>query len=72
MYEVIPTKDTWKLRNVLSNRDVVTGISREAALRLKKQLERNLATRIEMLNSQKEEAATFSLRGGSQLRTKTN
>lgn len=53
MYEVIPSNDAYKLRNIASNRDVVTGISRESAIRLKNQLERQLRMRIE---NQKDES----------------
>jgi len=50
MYEVIPSNDAYKLRNIASNRDVVTGISRESAIRLKNQLERQLRRRNEDQN----------------------
>ena len=53
MYEVIPSNDAYKLRNIANNRDVVTGISRESAIRLKNQLERQLRRRIE---NQKDES----------------
>jgi hypothetical protein len=50
MYEVIPSNDAYKLRNIASNRDVVSGISRESAIRLKNQLERQLRMRVEDQN----------------------
>ena len=57
MYEIIPDGNgQWTLRNTVRGRSVVSGISREGCLRLKKQLETNHKTRLESMGIKKHES----------------
>ena len=56
MYEVLPAtgQDKWRLHNTLRKADVVSGISREGCIRLKRQLEVNLGVRRAQMQAHKE------------------